>query len=188
MSVNKLLKRIVSPDVEPEDGGNNRGKLAYQIHDYTHGINSDPLTQLAIVLGALIHDADHTGVSNAQLVKESKEMAEKYKNKSVAEQVCSTTTHSIGNYFPTHVIVHCSLRQHSFHIAWDLLMEDQFSELRQCLFESKADLLRFRQVLVNVVMATDIFDKELNDLRQNRWAKAFSDNAEKLPNIVSRNS
>ena len=29
-------------------------------------------------------------------------------------------------------------------------------------------------VLVNVVLATDIFDKELNDLRKTRWARAFS--------------
>jgi hypothetical protein len=29
-------------------------------------------------------------------------------------------------------------------------------------------------VLVNVVLATDIFDKELNDLRKQRWIKAFS--------------
>jgi len=27
---------------------------------------------------------------------------------------------------------------------------------------------------VNVVLATDIFDKELNDLRKSRWNKAFS--------------
>jgi hypothetical protein len=42
------------------------------------------------------------------------------------------------------------------------------------LFATKAELLRFRQVIVNVVLATDIFDKELNDLRKKRWTKAFS--------------
>ena len=35
--------------------------------------------------------------------------------------------------------------------------------------------------MVNVVMATDIFDKELNTLRKNRWEKAFSE--ETLPGI-----
>lgn len=34
--------------------------------------------------------------------------------------------------------------------------------------------MRFRQLIVNVVLATDIFDKELNDLRKRRWERAFS--------------
>ena len=33
---------------------------------------------------------------------------------------------------------------------------------------------RFRQLLVNTVLATDIFDKELSAARKERWAKAFS--------------
>jgi hypothetical protein len=33
---------------------------------------------------------------------------------------------------------------------------------------------RFRQLVVNSVMATDM-DKDLKILRNNRWAKAFSD-------------
>jgi hypothetical protein len=157
MSVSKLLKRIVTPDVELEqlkEGECDRDTLASQIHDYTLGINSDPLCQFAIVLSALIHDADHPGVSNAQLIKENKELAKIYKKKSVAEQ-------------------------HSFDLAWQLFISDRFAELRCCLFASKAELLRFRQVLVNVVMATDIFDVALNDLRKARWQKAFSDDAEK---------
>jgi hypothetical protein len=34
--------------------------------------------------------------------------------------------------------------------------------------------MRFRQLIVNVVLATDIFDKELNDMRKTRWERAFS--------------
>ena len=40
-------------------------------------------------------------------------------------------------------------------------MEDRFTELRRCIFGTKAELLRFRQIIVNIVLATDIFDKEL---------------------------
>jgi hypothetical protein len=36
---------------------------------------------------------------------------------------------------------------------------------------------RFRQLVVNSVMATDIMDKDLKILRNSRWAKAFSDDA-----------
>lgn len=75
-------------------------------------------------------------------------MATKYSNKSIAEQ-------------------------HSLDLAWDLLMQDRFSKLRACIFASNEELLRFRQLIVNVVLATDIFDKELNDLRKSRWQHAF---------------
>lgn len=142
--MDKFLKRIVSPDIETDNN-----KFAADLHDYTHGINSDPTTILAIIVSALIHDLDHRGVSNGQLIKESEEMAQVYKNKSVAEQ-------------------------NSLDLSWDLLMERRFDALRVCMFGNKADMLRFRQVLVNVVLATDIFDPELNALRKGRWEKAFS--------------
>lgn len=54
---------------------------------HTYGITSDPLTQFAVVLSALIHDIDHRGVPNNILTKEEPEMAARYKHKSVAEQV-----------------------------------------------------------------------------------------------------
>ena len=79
-------------------------------------------------------------------------MAKRYRDKSVAEQ-------------------------NSLDIAWDVLMMPQFRELRQLIFETKEELMRFRELIVNVVLATDIFDKELNDLRKTRWAQAFSESA-----------
>lgn len=51
MSVSKLLSRIVAPDsLDDQDG--------LSLHDHTYGITSDPLTQFAVVLSALIHDVD----------------------------------------------------------------------------------------------------------------------------------
>jgi 3'5'-cyclic nucleotide phosphodiesterase len=131
MAVDKFMKRIVNPDIDLEGDGSN---FASHLHDYTHGINSDPLTLFAIVFSALIHDVDHRGVSNVQLAKEEEEMATMYHNKSIAEQ-------------------------NSLDIAWNLLMEPEYSDLRSYLFLTEKDLLRFRQVIVNVVLATDIFDK-----------------------------
>ena len=64
--------------------------------------------------------------------------------------------------------------QNSVDVSWTLLMAPQFDELRACMFFNKTEMMRFRQVLVNVVLATDIFDKELNELRKSRWNKAFS--------------
>lgn len=58
MSVNKLLTRIVTPCLDIDS---NEKDVASYLHAYTHGINSDPLTVLAIVFSAVIHDVDHRG-------------------------------------------------------------------------------------------------------------------------------
>jgi hypothetical protein len=52
-------------------------------------------------------------------------------------------------------------------------MDPKFDSLRGCIYANEAELRRFRQLVVNVVLATDIFDKELGALRKVRWAKAF---------------
>lgn len=42
MSVDKLTKRIVTPDIDLSSKATQR-----DLHDFTHGITSDPLTQFA---------------------------------------------------------------------------------------------------------------------------------------------
>lgn len=64
--------------------------------------------------------------------------------------------------------------QHSLTLSWELLMRPDFDALRTSIAGSSNELKRFRQILVNVVLATDIMDKELNQLRNERWQKAFS--------------
>ena len=148
ISVEKFITRSVTPDLDKKDLKSSEGIVSI-LHENTHGINSDPLTLLAIVFSALNHDTDHRGVSNIQLCKEDESMAAVYKNKSVAEQ-------------------------NSLDVASAVIMSEEYEELRATLFATRADLLRFRQVVVNIVLATDIFDKELNGLRKNRWNRAFS--------------
>ena len=142
MSVNKLLSRIVAPDLDAD-------ATEKSLHDHTYGITSDPLTQFACVFSALIHDVDHSGAPNAQLVKEGAPIATLYNGKSVAEQ-------------------------NSFDISWELLMEDSFKNLREAIYVTTGELKRFRQLVVNSVMATDIVDKDLKKLRNDRWDAAFA--------------
>jgi hypothetical protein len=148
MSVSKLLSRIIAP-AEIMEQGEGRDDLASALHDHTFGITSDPLTQFSVVLSALIHDTDHMGVSNAQLIKENNPLAAKHKNKSVAEQ-------------------------NSIVLAWEKLMDPSFKELRRSIYGTPAELERFRAIVVNNVLATDIFDQELQTIRKNRWEKAFA--------------
>ena len=146
MSVIKLMSRIVAPTDQHIHDN------AAMLHDHTYGITSDPLTQFACVFSALIHDVDHLGVPNTTLVLEHTKIASKYSNRSVAEQ-------------------------NSLDLAWEELMnETKYVELRAALFTDCAELLRFRKLVVNGVMATDIADKDLKILRNNRWEKAFKDN------------
>ena len=165
MSVAKLLGRVVTPDIPSERAAESvtnpkaRNQMAAQIHNFTHGLTSDPLASLALVFAGLIHDVDHQGISNAQLMKEQPDLAQHYRHKSVAEQI-------------------------SMDIAWDLLMTDRFQKLREYIFESPTELRRFRQLVVNMVLATDIFDDDLNQLRKDRWQRAFHDKT--LPDVVTK--
>jgi 3'5'-cyclic nucleotide phosphodiesterase/Adenylate and Guanylate cyclase catalytic domain len=160
MSVNKLLQRVVDAEnvvnmrkARAKKNGVQQ-KIASVMHNYTFGITSDPLTQFAIVFSALIHDVDHWGVSNAQLIKEGSPMAEFYNNKSVAEQ-------------------------NSVDKAWDLLLDsEEYADLQRVIFPTDDEYKRFRQVVVNIVVATDIFDKDQSDLRKKRWDKAFREKQE----------
>ena len=80
MSTCKLLSRIVAAD--NDDSGDvlrDSTTAAKNLHDHTYGITSDPMTQFACVFSALIHDVDHSGVSNAQLVLENAPLAQLYK-------------------------------------------------------------------------------------------------------------
>lgn len=152
MSVNKLLTRIVAPDIHLEVDNKSAGgrhKIMMGLHDFTYGITSDPLTQFGIVLSALIHDVDHRGVSNTQLAIENPSLANLYKGKSLAEQ-------------------------NSIDLAWDALMMPDFTDLRNCIYTDAEELQRFRQTILRVVLATDIFDKDLNGLRKQRWEEAFA--------------
>jgi hypothetical protein len=150
MSVAKLLSRIRAPS---DMNYSNVKDATSKLHDHTYGITSDPLTQFACVLSALIHDVDHQGVPNSQLIKEDDNLATCYKGKSVAEQ-------------------------HSVELAWDLLMETKYEKLRSTLCPTTEELIRFRQLVVNSVLATDIMDKDLKTLRNTRWEKAFSSHYE----------
>ena len=52
-------------------------------------------------------------------------------------------------------------------------MEERFEDFRETLCYNRRELSRFRQLVVNSVMATDLGDKELKALRNGRWDKAF---------------
>jgi hypothetical protein len=88
-------------------------------------------------------------VPNSQLIKEGSALATVYQNRSIAEQ-------------------------NSLNLTWDLLIDNSYTNLRAAIYSSEEELRRFRQLLVNSVMATDIMDNHLGTARKARWNKAFS--------------
>mmetsp|Transcript_1865 Transcript_1865/g.4226 ORF Transcript_1865/g.4226 Transcript_1865/m.4226 type:complete len:839 (-) Transcript_1865:89-2605(-) len=162
-ALTKLLSRVVATSLDELDTelGEEYGEddsledvqvtdnMAAMLHHHTFGIASDPLTQFGLVFAALIHAVDHQGLSNRDELKVSPEAAAPYGNRSMVEQ-------------------------RSINKAWKKLMEPEFKELRRCLYKDEVELKRFRQVVVNAVLATDIDDEELQNLRMTRWEKTFS--------------
>jgi len=150
LAVSKLLSRVVDPKIEGVDAINEEATDSLR-HEFSYGITSDPLVHFALVFSAIIHDIDHPGVPNTVLLKEGSGLSKRYK-RSIAEQ-------------------------NSFQLAWDMLMESRYEELRNAICRTESDLQRFRQLLVNATMATDVMDKDLNVLRRARWEKAFAANS-----------
>jgi 3'5'-cyclic nucleotide phosphodiesterase len=54
-----------------------------------------------------------------------------------------------------------------------LLSSPEYRDLRKCICATDVELQQFRQIVVNVVMATDLFDKDLKAMRESRWTKSF---------------
>jgi len=153
MSVGKLLSRIVAPSASQKKEmrlSRQDSRSVLSLYDYSYGITSDPLTQFACFFSALIHDCDHFGVSNQRLIEEQHELVDMFGERSVAEQ-------------------------HSIDMAWQHLMTEKFDNFRNLVMPDMDTAKRFRQLVVNGVMATDIMDKGLKEARNKRWAITFAD-------------
>ena len=67
-------------------------------------------------------------------------------------------------------------------------MRIEYSKLRKCIFADQQEYERFRQLVVNLVMATDVMDKDLGVLRKKRWEKAFATTPESIRGIALNES
>jgi hypothetical protein len=118
------------------------------------GIPNDPMVEFALVFAAMIHDIDHSGYPNAKLVKENSDVSKKYGKKSPAEQ-------------------------HSLDVAWDIFQRPAYQHLRRFIYSTESEMQRFRQLVVTLVMATDIVDRDIMRERNKRWEKVFTKKAKK---------
>jgi hypothetical protein len=151
-TMDEMIKKMTSSSeilVTGFDGKpRSTGEIAKEVDQRTFSIGSDPLIQFSLVFASLIHDVDHVGVSNQQLVRESSPIAVLYKHRSVSEQ-------------------------NAVDISWWLLMTAEFEDLRSAIYSDTTEMRRFRQCLVNCVIATDIVDSPMKEHRDYNWNKAF---------------
>lgn len=119
----------------------------------TFGIKSNPLLQLALVFSALIHDVDHQGISNLQLVEEEDELAIRYNDQSVAEQ-------------------------QSLAIAFQTLGQPKFAKLKKSLFPNTTNYKFFRKLVIDLVLCTDLASPERTQIVKSKWKEAFGETPE----------
>lgn len=169
ISLNKLMEMMLmntsnTSDLSAAEAINNtnfssssasiNSKAAEKIENRkTYGLKNDPLMALAMLFSALMHDVEHKGVPNRQLVQESHELAILYNDQSVAEQ-------------------------RSLAVAFSELMKDDFQGLRQVMFENQDEYRRFRKAVINIVLATDIASPERTQLVKSKWKEAFGETSE----------
>lgn len=119
----------------------------------TFGISEDPLIHFGLVFSALVHDVEHKGLPNAQLVKEQDKLSAVYINKSIAEQ-------------------------HSIAVAFSILAEPCFKELRGVIWSNKHEYTKFRNMVVSLILATDISSAERTAIGRDKWNTAFAKDPE----------
>jgi len=146
MSMEKMLSNVNSNG--PDSSFSADSSTEFSFNRYTSDLTNDPLAQFAVVYSALIHDVDHTGANNAQLIKEKSWLAVQYNGKSPAEN-------------------------HSIDLAWSTLMLPDYRDLLDCLCPSTRETERLKQLITDAVLATDIFDEDLIQNRNTRWQQVF---------------
>merc|ERR1711970_313116 len=92
-------------------------------------VQASPLTMLAAVFAATVHDLQHPGVSNAYLCKTLHPLAVKHSDKSVNES-------------------------HHLSCAFDLMAQDNFNFVQGSI--DVEDFLTFRSLVIDMVLATDM--------------------------------
>lgn len=119
----------------------------------TFGYRDDPLMQLVQLFAALIHDVEHKGIPNRQLVIENDELALQYNDQSIAEM-------------------------RSLTVAFSELLKPDYKLLRSVLFPTPEDYRRFRAATVNVVLSTDLASPDRAQLVKSKWKEAFGETYE----------
>lgn len=153
ISANKLMDLILTSRSLDEQRCS-EGNLRFE---------EDTLMHLSLLFAALIHDVEHQGVPNAQLVNENDPLAIQYNDQSIAEQ-------------------------RSLFIGFNELLKPKYETLRKVMFPfsfAGDSYRRFRLAVTNLVLATDISSPERSDIVRKKWKEAFEIDAHaRKPGVI----
>ena len=144
VSANKMMDLILQSRTMLGTQNVSAGKLRFE---------DDPLMHMALLFAALIHDVEHQGVPNQQLILENDPLALQYNDQSVAEQ-------------------------RSLAIGFIELRKSQYNEMRDAMFLSTFSgdgYRRFRDAVTYLVLATDISSRERSEIVKRKWQNAFAE-------------
>jgi 3'5'-cyclic nucleotide phosphodiesterase len=144
VNCNKLMDMIVANDYYND-------VVQYDIDGRrppTFGLRNDPTLLLALVFAAFVHDVQHEGVLNSQLILRNHPSALLYNDQSVQEK-------------------------RSLQFAFQTLLQSNYSQLRSCLFADDAKYRYFRTAVISAVMSTDLTSPEQMLLMKSKWKEAF---------------
>jgi len=181
---NKLLSILIEESIRAsEDFKKNRSTHGLPPTFDAFGLASDPLAQLALIFSAIIHDVDHRGITNQQLVLEGDELAIMYNDQSVAEQ------RSISLAFSElmrskHSNNNASMKRSLIKNEANAVSDDEcfvYGALRNLIFCSTSGsskyFLSFRRMVIDLVLTTDIANPERVQIVKSKYKEAFGANA-----------
>lgn len=173
LSVNKLVEILIEEEKDKNKDEEvvhkcKKARTEYpSTHQYmtrndspTFGIGRDPLTQFALVFAALIHDVDHRGVPNQQLVDEKHELAFLYNDISVAEM-------------------------RSLSVAFSVLKEKEFTHLEEAIASTSDEKKQFRKTVIELVLSTDISSPTRIKDGKIKWKEAFGCMTEEIDSTIN---
>ena len=182
---NKLLSILIEESIRvSEDFKKKRSTHGLPPTFDAFGLASDPLAQLALIFSAIIHDVDHRGITNQQLVLEGDELAIMYNDQSVAEQRSISLAFSElmrSKHSNNNASMKRSLIKNEANAASD---DDDFfvyGALRNLIFGSTSGsskhFLSFRRMVIDLVLTTDIANPERVQIVKSKYKEAFGANA-----------
>lgn len=174
---NKLLSVLIKNCLQAADEYASNPSPANLATLDAYGMASDSLAQLALIFSALIHDVDHQGITNQQLVLEGDELALMYNDQSVAEQ------RSISLAFSE--LMRANQRISSSTNATAVPNDDErrfvYGTLRTVIFgscsSSSNSFIAFRRMVIDLVLTTDIASPERVQIVKSKYKEAFGANS-----------
>jgi len=155
LNANKLLSFILQEDVDDRLGlGPCNKKISY-------GIQSSALMHFSFIFSALIHDVQHLGVTNRTLMDEEHPLAILYNDQNMLEQ-------------------------QSLTISFKEFLKEDYVNLRNILFAPDYDCKysKFRRLVVDLVLCTDIASPERMQLTKSKFKEAFGDTIRKRNSLT----